>query len=268
MKRLVGCSLFAALAFACAEAPPLHSPEKPAAPVRPAHNPRWVQTTAPIVSWSGPETLILGQTAQVTARVLLPAGSQVMELQAAGEEGIYRMGILARYPEGATDWGPLDLRIPFTPAEPGVFHLDGDRRYSLIVQRPSGFRRLDPPSGLVWGAISVLPELQGGAVVGNAGVLMRELYAVEGPRSGRVGRRLSFKGYFYTAGDGAVGVDVQELGSQVFVRALVAPEESKATKVPFPRSAVIDFSFIPAERGSYSLRSDEEGQVLTTVKVY
>lgn len=303
------------LATGCAVAPPLGEGPVPTAPSPAPPAPRLPageevatqEQKFDLTIIAGPESMAAGGTAALTARVMAPPDSQVIELQATpGKDAYtYALKLAMRVPLSAGTARPLEVQIPFTPPAGGTYYLDSARRYAIQVTPTSGYA-ISPstatrpttsfldrreytggayvPGGTygpgttvpsstdsqpkpLFGEVVPLTTLTAGAIPGNAQVAERNLLELQGPRYGRRGERLRFTASLWTAGTGPIRPDLVQDGFEIKVSALLAPAEREPIGAPMPRMASMAFSWIFQDPGLYRLQS-QNGITLGTVQIY
>lgn len=182
MKRFVALSALALIAAGCQAGPPSASPHPgpaqnpPTAPHSPvAAQADYSDRKVDMILVNGPLTMTAGKTEVLTARLMVPAGTQVVGVvPTASKDGFtYSLQMEVKEPAGTGAPQPLDVQIPFTPNAGGTYFFDlaGNHRFAVQVNPGTGYgfgntqpSFLDQGSAYAWGAYT-----PGGARTPQAG---------------------------------------------------------------------------------------------------
>lgn len=284
----LGAALVALLLGCAAEPPappaaPAQSPDAGRRPDSSAYRRQLVDLTI----LSGPLTMPPGSTQPLTARVMVPPGTRALGLSATPSSDAFTqtLKLEVEAPVAAGNPVPLEVQLPFTPPQSGVYYLDGERRFAIQAfaagagplggagsfldgarydgayqptrSSVSPAATASEPPAPMWGPVSVLSSLTGGAVRGNPKVVERSVTSVEGPQYGQRGQRLSWKAALWSTGNSVVRPDVQERGSELQVTALLAPAPETPIKAPLPIETSTTFSWVFKDRGQYRIVTRE-----------
>lgn len=158
MKRFVALSALALMAAGCQAGPPSASPNPGPAPHSPTapHSPVAAQADysdqkVDMILVNAPQTMTAGKTDVLTARLMVPAGTQVVGVvPTASQDGFtYSLQMEVKEPAGASAPQPLDVQIPFTPSAGGTyfFNLADNHRFAVQVSPSTGYGFGSPGTG-------------------------------------------------------------------------------------------------------------------------
>lgn len=281
-----------------AESPPQFGVDKLPAPHEPPAGPAMIRQSVDLTIIEGPETMVAGKSADLTARVMVPPGTRVVGLKVTPEKeaATYAIKLDVLVPTDAAAPQPLDVAIPFTPPVAGTYFLDGTRRFAIqVAGSTGGFSTgttsfLDrstytggayvpggsavTPSSIaasasaaLWGAVTVLPATMSGAIRGNERIYERRVTGLQGPSYGRRGQRLTWVATLWTAGSGELRPDLIQQGQQLKVLFLLAPGSNEPIGMPVPHEVAVTFSWIFQDPGVYLL-TNPDGLTLGAVTIY
>lgn len=299
MRRLLPWGLAAAVLAACQISPPAAPPSPPdtqhPVPVVPDDSDSRL-VSAPLLFLTGPDTVEAGQTATLMGRAMLPAGSQIVDVEVQSLDptpspspssrlgggfgstptSSHRYSLLARakVPHPEATKLPVDFEIPFTPPAAGTYYMElNPRRYAIMVtaaRRTSSTPGASPaPSPIPepWGVPKAVSFPADEAILGNPKLIERQITGIQLPTSARIGQRIQMVARFWTNGLGKNAVDAYVDGQQIRVTGLSMPD-TRAVMGPIPQLVEVPFSVLLTERGMYSVISGMGEGSFGTISAY